>query len=349
MKQLLLGIGDHRCRPAMKDHERRGQSTRAKPVEVFMRLKAFAVLAATSVCLLGAQGAFSWGSLTHVFITNQLVAQSDESRYDAVYGSTTPDFANFMFSSPYQEYLMEKTHTDYMQIWKMARGGPKYRSERALAYGFVAHNAQDYTAHFMSRHLDPASGYVIQKAAILNEMLAYYGVWASLGLDGDAFAFLREGLAHELIEFAGDYLIALMAPDTGQLLSDAAVCSSGDLASLLVRAYAGETVAFSNRSGIRLNQPSAAGILAAGESMFREFMAAYGYLFTNDNPVELLADLAVFLQMMAAQRGIIVTDLDQLTQILYAAVYVIQDDFAFEIYKTIPFTAEELAARKVAY
>lgn len=314
-----------------------------------MGRKAFAVLAIFIACLLSVQGAFPWGSLTHAYITSQIVSQSEAVRDNAIYGSTAADFANYMFDSPYQGYLMDETHVNYLRVWKMARGGPAFRLERAAAFGFIAHNDEDYTAHFMSQTLDPTLGYVIQKSAILDQTLAYYGVWEQLGLTGDEFASLRDELSHSLIEFAGDYIVALMQPGVGQLLSNAAAGCTSDFPALLTKAYGGNLVAFSNRNGIRLNQPSAASILAGGEFMFRGGMMGYGQLFSNGDPEALLYNLAVYLKMVAAEMGIFIDDPDLIVQALEGALYVIQGDFAGEIFETIQFTAEKLAAQKVTY
>jgi hypothetical protein len=115
-----------------------------------MKRKAAAIFISVLMCLFGVQGAFPWGSLTHAYITNQIVFEDGTVHDNAIYGSTAPDFANYMFGSPYQQYLMDRTHVDFLRVWKMARGGPSHIAEQAVAFGFVAHNMEDYTAHTMS-------------------------------------------------------------------------------------------------------------------------------------------------------------------------------------------------------
>ena len=66
-----------------------------------MKRKAFAILALTIASLLSVQGAYSWGSLTHAFITNQICARNGVLQSNVIYGSTAPDFVNYMFDSPY--------------------------------------------------------------------------------------------------------------------------------------------------------------------------------------------------------------------------------------------------------
>jgi hypothetical protein len=314
-----------------------------------MKRKVFTILAVTIASLLSVQGAFPWGSLTHAYITSQIFSQDGALRMNAVYGSTAPDFVNYMFDSPYQGYLMEETHVNFLRVWKMARGGPSYAPERAAAYGYVAHNDEDYTAHSMSQTLDPGLGYVIQKAVVLNDLLAGYGVWVQLGISEPEYAGLREELSHELIEFAGDFLVALTQPGIGQLLSDSAAGRYGDFPALINKAYAGNLVAFSNKNGIRLNQPTAAGILSGGELAFQGIMIYYGQLFASTDPDVILNNMAVYLQMLAQALGIEIDDPSTIIPIIQAAIYVIQSDFGLEISRTAEFTAEMLAMQKVAF
>lgn len=315
-----------------------------------MKRKAAAILTSVLICLFGVQGAFPWGSLTHAYITGQIVAEDGVVRDNAIYGSTAPDFANYMFGSPYQQYLMDRTHTDFLGVWKMARGGPIHIEERAVAFGFVAHNVEDYTAHTMSQKLlNHEAGYVIQKAAILEAMLWNAYVWQNLELDGEAYAPMRAELSHELIEFAGDIYVALfMNPQAGDLLSAAADECSNDLPALLTKAYAGNLVANSNGIGIRLNQPAASNILTGGELMFRGGMTAYGNRF-NGSPSEILSNLAEYLVLMAGAQGINITNSGLVALVLTGALSVIQSDFEDEIIGTISFTAAGLAQQKVAY
>ncbi len=315
-----------------------------------MKRKTYIVLAMTFVCLLNAQGLYPWGSLTHVYITSQILPENGSTRDNAIYGSTAPDFGNYMFGSPFQGYLENRIHADFIRVWNVARGGPAHKLERAAAFGFVAHNYEDYTAHTMSQSLDPHSGYVVQKGEELNNVLAFFGVWQQFGIEGPQFAALRGELSHNLIEFAGDYLIALYTgSQTGQLLSNAAAGRSGEFPTLLTKSFGGNLVAFSNHIGIRLNQPAASSVLTGAEAMFQGSMAAYGGLFANDDPVDLLNDLAVFLKQMALALGIQIGDPAPLILVLAISIDLIQPDFSLEVSKTISFAARRLKMEKVAF
>lgn len=310
-----------------------------------MKRKAAVITITMLTCLMSTQVALPWGSLTHAYITNQIVAADSPLRGDAIYGSTAPDFPNYMLTSPYMNYLMDRTHVDFMRAWNMARGGPGFGPERAAAFGFVAHNEEDFTAHTMSQTLNPAEGYVIQKATILEEGLAQAGVWDQLNLDGDAYAELRAMLCHLAIEYAGDVYIASVDPATGQLLTHAAVGSSGIISKVLTTAYAGGLVAASNRMAIRLNQPAAATILTEGELGFGAIMAYYGTLCTG-TPDEVLGNLSSFAAQLANLIGVQVTPA-QVAGILTAGMFVIKDDFASEISATAQYTAGQLAQQKI--
>jgi hypothetical protein len=309
-----------------------------------MKRKAAVITVAIITCLMTTQVALPWGSLTHAYITNQIVARESPLRGDAIYGSTAPDFPNYMLASPYMNYLMDRTHVDFLRVWKMARGGPGFGPERAAAFGFVAHNEEDYTAHTMSQFLpDHTQGYVIQKAAILEQLLA--PVWDQLNLGGDENAELRAMLCHLAIEYAGDVYIASMDPQTGQTLSAAAAGSNGTLAEVLTKAYAGGLVAASNRMAIPLNQPAANTTLTEGEVGFREIMVLYGYLCTGSEQ-DVLAQVSSFVAQLANVIGVEVSDA-QVAGILMAGMLVIQPDFASEISATKLFVEDQLAQQKI--
>ncbi len=311
-----------------------------------MKRKAAVITIATLTCLMTTQVALPWGSLTHAYITNQIVAADSPLRGDAIYGSTAPDFPNYMLTSPYMNYLMDRTHDDFLRVWKMARGGPGFGPERAAAFGFVAHNEEDYTAHTMSQFLpDHSQGYVIQKAAELEQLLAQLGIWQQLDLDGDEYAELRAMLCHLAIEYAGDVYIASMDPQTGQRLSAAAAGSNGTLSEVITNAYAGGLVAASNRMVIPLNQPAAGTILTEGEFGFRELMVYYGYLCTGSES-EVLDKLSSFVAQLASVIGVKVSN-TQVAGILLAGIIVIQPDFASELSATKTFVEGQLAEQKI--
>jgi hypothetical protein len=316
-------------------------------LEASMRTKAAVIATMVLICIMSTQGAYPWGSLTHAYITNQIVAEGLPLRGNAIYGSTAPDFANYMFTSPYQTYLMDRTHYDFLRVWKMARGGPAFGPERAAAFGFVAHNEEDYTAHTVSQTLNSDQGYIVQKAAVLSRLLSDAGAWHQLGLDGEAYAAIRAELSHEVIEFAGDLFVGLyLDPGTGQLLSGAAAGSGEVFPELLGRAYAGGLVAESNQMAIQLNDLEARSVLTAGELVFRGGMVSYGNLFTG-SAAGVFSNVVLYIQQLAAIRGIQVDDLNLVAQVLSAALYVIQADFAPEVFKTGQFVAGRLAQQKI--
>ena len=295
------------------------------------------------VCLLNVQGVFSWGSLTHAYITSRIVTGPAAVRVNAVYGSTAPDIPDAMTGSPFKGYLKGLTHTDYIRVWEMASSGPSHRLERAVALGFVAHNYEDYTAHASSQSLDPNTGYVIQKAAQLNKELMESGVWAQLGFDADEDAPLRGSLSHGLIEFAGDYFVATQLDRTaGQLLFTAAASRCNDFPELLNKAYLVNMLPFSNDFTARFNKRSSSTILSEGELIFRKVMADYGELLADSSRKIRLYGLADYIYGISKNSDVDFEDADLVVDILNASLSVIQDDFIDEIDKTIQFAGEKL-------
>jgi hypothetical protein len=309
-----------------------------------MRRNKFIVLAMMIfMCLLNVQGVFSWGSLTHVYITSRIVTGPAAVRVNAVYGSTAPDIPDAMTGSPFQGCLKGLTHTDYFKVWEMARSGPSHRLERAVALGFVAHNYEDYTAHASSQSLDPNTGYVIQKAAQLNNELMESGVWAQLGFDTDEDAPLRGWLSHGFIEFAGDYFVATQLDRTaGQLLFTAAASRCNDFPELLNKAYAENMLPFSNHFTARFNTRSSSRILSDGEFTFRKVMADYGMLLADSGRKIRLYGLADYIYRISKNRDVELGNADLVVDILNVSLSVIQDDFIEEIDKTIQFAGEKL-------
>ena len=254
-----------------------------------MGRKACSVLAVMVIsCLLNTSNGFSWGSLTHAYITSRFITGNEAVRGNAIYGSTAPDFPFAMPTSEIQGHLIGETHWNFSIVWEMAEDGPSHSLERAVALGFIAHNDEDYTAHYESQALDPRIGYVAQKAIMLDYDLTTSGVWERLGVDSGN----RGGLAHGIIEFAGDYLVATQLDRAaGRLLYTAASDAAMTFQELLCRAY------------VRMHPHGAIALLSVliitrpidpvveGEFLFRRTMASYGRIFSGNGRNDILLDL----------------------------------------------------------
>jgi len=194
--------------------------------------------------------AFSWGSGTHAFGAGHIGRALPWMNYNEIYGIMAPDLFNYSFelanNPPLYQYLRAHTHgfpgdESFLDVWRKA----KYRGfQKNLAYGYVAHNdvwGMDYTAHWKARSIAtppdfPAEfppGYVIIKAYQLNEILKEnIPQYAALNLpDGLAIE-----VCHNLVEAAGDILIAREDKLIGKKILSASLLRSPDFPNLLVRA-----------------------------------------------------------------------------------------------------------------
>ena len=75
---------------------------------------------------------------------------------------------------------------------------------------------------------------------------------------------------------------------------------------------------------------------------------AYGGLFTG-TPEEVFNNVVLYLQQLASLQGLQIEDPALVAQVIQAALFVIQDDFAPEVFQTISFAAERLAKKQIAY
>jgi hypothetical protein len=249
--------------------------------------------------------------------------------------------------SEIQEYLIEETHHDLPRLWEMAESGPANKLERAVAFGFIAHNDEDYTAHIESQALNPEFGYVVQKAILLDRDLDSSGIWRELGIDRD----VRGWLAHGFIEFAGDYLVATRLDRTaGRLLYTAAARRSNDFPALLDRSYAlGEASLRRHRANFWTEHRRLFDAVCEGESMFRQTMMYYGKIFTGTNRNTVLSGLSAYIYTISRNRNVDLKSANQVAAILNRAVALIQGDFSIEMEGTIHFTQKILSEQKVSY
>lgn len=302
--------------------------------------------------------ALPWGGATHAFFASFLGKTAAVENQNEVYGIIVPDMFNYMFGSPYQDYMHDQTHDNAMRLWKMARHGPKWKAEEALGFGFAAHNdvwGADYVAHWqnltlgnppMPPGMEP--GYVIIKSVELEELLGLNGVWASLGIGALEYYEMRIELCHELVEVAGDVFTRLyLYPTIGQDLLDAIQNRTPTFPKLLARAYAGNLVAYSNSIGAHMNQNEAEEFLNFSELTFRGMMAGYaGALAQSDENVK--PAIAQVLVSLASVYGLIV-DAATAELALNAALYVISGTFPDEVSATIGYLNSQLEAHGVIY
>ncbi|HWR97043.1 MAG TPA: hypothetical protein VN317_01335, partial [Candidatus Methanoperedens sp.] len=181
-----------------------------------MRRTTIALTLLFVLSLVPAGSAFGWGSATHAYLGHELRAQAGPVDLDEVYGSMAPDLFNFLFTTPYaplSPYLYGLSHGEGPALRAALRRG----WEKAELYGFLGHNdvwGSDLTAHHAALTLDPAQGYVITKALALHQILMLVPEYVALGLSDAASL----EICHNLVESAGDLLIAGAEPEVGALM-----------------------------------------------------------------------------------------------------------------------------------
>ncbi|HEY6000513.1 MAG TPA: hypothetical protein VI078_14590 [bacterium] len=307
------------------------------------------LLAAT---LASAGPAFGWGSATHAYIGHELRAQAGPVDLDEVYGSMAPDLFNFIFASPdYPQlaplvpYLYALTHYDQAGLNDSLRRG----WEKASLYGFLGHSearGSDRTAHVASLTLDPAEGYVIAKAQALNQLLMQdprYAALVALGLTPQASL----DICHNLVESAGDLIVAQASPNVGGLMAASAARPAQPLEGLLLRAWTPGLVAAG------LTQEQAAGLIVGWDTWFRGRMIAYGgvmQLPPADAFAGVVQDFATLAQAYLLSLGVTLPPGSDLAPLiadgLAAAVALCQGDYLDEVEKTVGYTAFQLKRSK---
>jgi hypothetical protein len=234
------------------------------------------------VLAVGAPSAFAWGSATHAYMNSLMRSPGSKAGLDFIYCGMAPDIFNYMFDKPvYLAYLQDQTHHSFMKVWNARR----LASERADALGFVSHNdtwGEDSTAHHQSRTLLKTEGYVITKAKALHEYLwansPDYQALSGLGITYDTYL----ELCHEMVEAAGDILMARLEPRIGGIIVKAALRPGADLQNLLVRAYLDDFLAFAAAASLPISAEQGEALIRGTEQEFRQSMVAYGTLLQQD-------------------------------------------------------------------
>ncbi len=260
-------------------------------------------------CLLAlvfvSSGAYAWNFATHAYIAGKLGKLLPLANANEMYGIMLPDLFNLDFSLMGDTTLRGYTHgipgvsENFMQVWYNANWGLK----KNIAWGFVAHNdvwGMDFVAHWQANPFspgpdipfplgvpDPTSqppGYIIKLAQFLDNGLATNpmgNVWQLLGIE-DNYP-IRLELCHNLIEYAGDFIIKRADPMIGQKLIGAALLRTPQVTSLLKAAF----------------PPEYAPLIDAAEPEYRKMLIQYGLILMTPEQTainllsEQLADLAI--------------------------------------------------------
>lgn len=294
---------------------------------------------------------FGWGSATHAYIGHELRAQSGPVDLDEVYGSMAPDLFNWLFATPYaplSPYLYGLSHGDGAEVRRVLRNG----WEKAGLYGFLGHNdlwGSDLTAHHASRTLDPDAGYIIAKALALHDILMMVPEYQALGLSPEASL----EICHNLVESAGDLIIAGAEPEVGALMSASAMRPARPLQGLLARAWTGGLVEYAAGLGLPLTPAQAAAVIVGSEAYFRNRMISFGALLQQAPDIAfegVVLDFETLAAAYLASLGVPLppgTDLKPLLRFgLAQAMALSAGDYLAEVDATVRFTSLELKRHK---
>ena len=293
----------------------------------------------------------AWDVLGHAFIMEQLRGGAGQANGNELYGITAPDFVNYLLPTPWYGFLYGQTHEDFMALYDKALTP----AEKALAVGFVAHNGvwgADHPAHYASLTIgDPTHGYVINKATLLEQIYAGYGVWAAMGIAGAEYADFRLELCHNVVEYAIDISIWSVDPGIASRLAAAAAGRAPSMGRLVVAAYAEPLVAYSQETVAPLNFDAAAAILRPAEAAFKQRDITYAGLFIGATSVEqVLGNLDPYVKGLAAEIfGLTLAD-GQAAQLIGLALQAgLFNDLAGELAATVQYVGEQLAAHNIGY
>jgi hypothetical protein len=291
--------------------------------------------------------AFGWGAATHTYLANELGSQHGSVNLHEMYGAVLPDMFNLMFGHPYQDYLWNETHYEFMKVVEKAKTGEK----KALAYGFASHNeawGADYTAHIGAMAAQ-GNGYVVAKAGLLTDfiedMIESFLLSYSIPNASQIAQQLAPTVAENAVESAVDYWVSRIEDSNVGMRMVLAANSRGPFVPALIRqAFAKD---FSKATGVKMKE--AAGLIIDAEEQFREYMVLYGGILTQPNAIELMAqqgaDLAT---LMLAEYGVAAeVDPTLLEMSLLAAIAIVELDYSAELSATLSNVASELESHGI--
>ncbi len=287
-----------------------------------------------AILLLCSAPAFGFGAATHTYIARQLGDDYGFMNLQEMYGAVLPDMFNLMFGEPYQDYLWNETHYEFMKVVDSGWFGRR----KAMVFGFASHNEPwgADAAHF---------GYIGDKTDLLAASVEDYVAWVLLiGGAPDAEALAEEltpVVAESAVESAIDLLIARNEdPQIGIRMLAAAAARGPFVPRLLCRAYARD---FAEHEGISVRE--AGRIIRAVERQFRQSMELYGVILSLGDPLDAMAEQGAEIaeQLLASQYGV---DIDVpssvMAYLLETAIEVVEADYAVEIEAAITRVATEL-------
>jgi hypothetical protein len=302
--------------------------------------------------------AFSWNQATHAYIADRLGARAGYDNLDEMWGSTAPDFFNYIFDPDLcPGWVSDETHgmhaDTFLNVWNAAVSD----TEHALAYGFVTHNepwGADHTAHEACLTCGQGEGYIIVKAKQLlgtpmnpaNPLPTFGDTFAGLGMSPDEALLV----AHVSTEYAVDIMLRNDAdPLLGRKVAKAARSETKGFRSLLVKAYAADYAAHCFGGDYSI----AASELTAAEKGHRKDMIFLGRSISQPETVavRLLAEQLAAVLPDFLGRPLPVPEAEAVETMKAAIVTAMSicDDYKAEIDATIGFVEQKLKDHGITY
>ena len=239
-----------------------------------MRSRILVVLAVLAAACLPAA---AWGSATHAYVADHFGSREPVFNSHELYGAMLPDLFQSNLALNFDPLADAYTHGRpgaelFMDVWIVAHG----TVEKAVAFGYVGHNnvwGEDFHAH------DLATGYIIQKATLLDAGLDAAGVWTEVTNQTGLTLSAEDRIlyCHIVVEEAGDLIIRRADRAIGAKVAAAAFARTPIVPKMLVAAMRGLDPATVRRQ----------------ESDFRRSMILYGTMLLQEEPIakHLLADM----------------------------------------------------------
>jgi hypothetical protein len=151
-------------------------------------------------------------------------------------------------------------------------------------------------------------------------------------------------ICHNLVETAGELIIAAASPGVGRLMEASAMRPADPLQRLLVRAWSPGLVADAG-----LTPEQAAALIVGWETWFRERVYSFGILLQQPAPVPfqgVVADFAALAEAYLASFGIILPAGTDLTPLIAAGIgqgmALCAGDYLDEVNATVRYTGAQL-------
>ncbi|HMA54566.1 MAG TPA: hypothetical protein VKT17_08880 [Acidobacteriota bacterium] len=295
--------------------------------------------------------ASAWDVLGSAYVMEMIRGGAGNAPGNELYGSTAPDFVNYMIGTPYYSFCYDLTHKDFMRAWHMSGNGIKSTELQKVALGFVSHNGlwgSDYIAHVSALSGDTTKGYVINQAIFLEQVYAQAGVWAALGIADGPYE-LKLELCHNIVEYIIDVQVWLHDPTiAGRVVAAASGRDSG-FPALVTRAYSKLLADFSQTTEAPLSVPAAAAWIQGYEAAFQQREVLYASLYASAVDMSaVMTNLSGYLSVLANTVFGLSTTPAEVEQILGLAFTVLPNAIG-ELNATAEFVKGGLAAHHVVY